>query len=83
MDKFLNKIREAELEPNQNNAFLKEIFSTTSGQKTSKNGDVKKILYNKSYLLFRFFHCGCHKIYSIVRGMWQKAIQQCCGAKQT
>ena len=33
MDKFLNKIREAELEPNQNNAFPEEISSTSSGQK--------------------------------------------------
>ena len=33
MDKFLNKIREAELKPNQNDAFPEEISSTSTGQK--------------------------------------------------
>ena len=33
MDKFLNRSREAELEPHQNNAFPEEISSTSSGQK--------------------------------------------------
>ena len=52
MDKFLNRSQEAELEPNQNNAFPEEISSTSSGKKKSKNGNVKK--YNKNYLLFGF-----------------------------
>ena len=53
MDKFFNKSREAELEPNQKNTFPEEISSTSNGQKKkSKNSDVAKI--QQSYLLFRF-----------------------------
>ena len=79
MDKFLNKIREAELEPNQNDAFPEEISSTSSGQ---KKADVKKIQQKLSFVRI-YFHCGCHKTYFVARGMWRKAIQQCYGAKQT
>ena len=82
MDKFLNKIREAKLEPNQNDAFPEEISSTSSGQKKSKNSDVKKIQQKLSFVRI-YFHCRCHKTYSVARNMWRKAIQQCYGAKQT
>ena len=82
MDKlFLNKSREAELEPNQNNAFPEEISSTSSVQKKSKNDDVKKI--QKLSFVRIYFHCGCHKTYSVARSMWRKAIQKCYGPKQT
>ena len=82
MDKFLNRSRKAELEPNQNNAFLEEIPSTSSGQKKNKNSDVKKIQKKLSFIQI-YFHCECHKTYSVARSMWRKAIQQCCGLKQT
>ena len=89
MDKFLNRSREAELEPNQNNAFPEEISSTSSGkacsysgQKKSKNADVKKIQQKLSFFRI-YFHCECHKTFSVARSMWRKAIQQCYGAKQT
>ena len=82
MDKFLNRSREAELEPNQNNAFSKEISNTSSGQKKSKNGDVKKIQQKLSFVWI-YFHCVCHKTYSVARSMCRKVIQQCYGAKQT
>ena len=36
MDKFLNKSREVELEPNQNNTFPNEIPSTSCGKKKEK-----------------------------------------------
>ena len=52
MDKFLNKSREAELEPNQNNVFPEEIPSTSSGQKKAKTVMWRK--HNKSYLSFEF-----------------------------
>ena len=68
MDKFLNRSREAELETNQNNAFPEEIPSTSSGQKKSKNIDVKKIQRMLSFVWI-YFHCGYHKTYSVVRSM--------------
>ena len=52
MDKFLNKSRKAELEPNQDNTFLEEISSTSGGKKKAKTVMWRK--YNKSYLSFRF-----------------------------
>ena len=52
MDKFLNKSREAELEPNQDNTFPEEINSMSSDQEKAKTVIWKK--YNKSYLLFGF-----------------------------
>ena len=83
MDKlFLNRSREAEFEPNQNNAFPEEISSTSSVQKKSKNGDVKKMQQKLSFVWI-YFHCECHKTYSVARSMWRKAIQQCYGPKQT
>ena len=42
MDKFLNRSREAELEPNQNNAFPEEISSSKKFLKISKFLVVKK-----------------------------------------
>ena len=36
MDKFLNRSREAELEPNQNNAFSEKVSSASSDQKKAK-----------------------------------------------
>ena len=52
MDKFLNRSREAELEPNQNNTFSEEIPSTSSSLKKAKT--VMWRIYNKSYLSFGF-----------------------------
>ena len=51
MDKFLNKSREAELEPNQSNTFPEEISSTSSGQKKAKTVMWRKY---KNYLSFGF-----------------------------
>ena len=50
--------------------------------KKNKNSDVKKIQQKLSFVQI-YFHCGCHKTYSVARSMWRKAIQQCYGAKQT
>ena len=80
MDKFLKKIREGELEPNQNDAFPEEISSTSSGQK-NKNSDVKKMQQKLSFVRI-YFHCGCHKTYSVALTMWRKAIQSCYGASK-
>ena len=52
MDELLNRSREAELKPNQNNAFPQEILSTSSGENKAKTVICKK--YNKSYLSFGF-----------------------------
>ena len=72
MDKFLNKSREAELEPNQNNVFPEKIPSTSSGQKKAKTVMWRK--HNKKLSVIRiYFHCGCHETYSVVRSMWRKA----------
>ena len=71
MDKFLNRNRKAELKPNQNNAFPEEIPSS-SNDKKNKNSDVKKIQQKLSFVWI-YFHCGCHKTYSVARSMWRKA----------
>ena len=68
MDKFLNRSREAKLETNQNNAFPEEIPTTSSGQKKSKNSDVKKIQRKLSFVRI-YFHCGYHKTYSVLRSI--------------
>ena len=56
MDKFLNRSRKAELEPNQNNAFPEEIPSMSSGQKKTKtviSRKYKKIIFCSDLLSLR------------------------------
>ena len=73
MDKFLNKSREAELEPNQNNTVLSQKkFLEQAVVKKSKNSDVEKIQQKLSFVQI-YFYCGSHKTYSVVRSMWRKA----------
>ena len=49
MDKFLNKSREVELEPNQNNTFPEEI-PRRAVVKKNKNSDVEKIQQKLSFV---------------------------------
>ena len=56
MDKCLNKSREAELEPNQNNTFPEEIPSTSSGQKSQKQWcgeNTTKVIFHLDLLSLR------------------------------
>ena len=69
MDKLLNRSREAELKPNQNNAFPEEIPSSSSGKNKAKTVICRK--YNKSYLSFGFIFTADAKMPTplcVVRG---------------